>query len=98
MTRPPWTTATSWSANILLGALIVVLLAWAGPALDDHSAEWQQADDLQAAINTAIERRRFEQAAQQICGPQAAWAELPDGSVQCKTKHGRPTVTVKVSP
>lgn len=98
MTRHPWTTATSWATSILLAALIAVLLSWAGPALDDHSGEWAQAADLQTAINTAVARQRFEAAAQQICGPQAAWQELPDGSVQCKTKYGRPTITVRVSP
>jgi len=76
----------------------VLTLAWLGPALDDHSGEWQQAEDLQDAINAAIAEQRFAQAAQALCGPQAAWAQLQDGSVQCSTKRGRPTITVQVSP
>ena len=76
----------------------IVLLAYLGPALDDHSAEAAQADDLQSALNHAAEQQRFDRAAQALCGPQAAWQQLPDGSVQCKTKYGRPTVTVRVSP
>lgn len=77
---------------------IAALLGILGPSLDDHSADWALSDDLQAAINTAVEQRRFERAAQDLCGPQAAWQQNPDGSVSCRTKYGRPTITVKVSP
>lgn len=82
----------------ILAAAMVALLAWFGPALDDNSAEFAQAQDIQLALNTATERGRFEAAAQALCGPQAAWQELADGSVQCRTKHGKPTITVRVSP
>ena len=81
-----------------LVATMAILLAWFGPSLDDHSAEWDQAVDLQAAIVASIAQERFDRAAQAVCGPQAAWVQLNDGSVQCKTKHGRPTITVMVSP
>ncbi|MEY2686580.1 MAG: hypothetical protein RL375_778 [Pseudomonadota bacterium] len=81
-----------------LAIAIAVLLCWFGPSLDDHSDEWDQAVYLQDAINVAIEQKKFAVAAQALCGPQAAWAQLADGSVQCKTKHGRPTITVMVSP
>lgn len=81
-----------------LVAALAALLCWFGPTLDDHSAENDQAVDLQAAIVASIAQERFDRAAQAVCGPQAAWAQLNDGSVQCSTKHGRPTITVKVSP
>lgn len=81
-----------------LAIAIAALLCWFGPTLDDHSAENDQAVDLQAAIVASIAQERFDRAAQAVCGPQAAWAQLNDGSVQCSTKHGRPTITVKVSP
>jgi len=84
-----------------LGALLIALLMGSSHLLDsepDRRAEWRQADDIQDAINTAIEAKRFQQAAQALCGPQAAWQQTPDGSVQCKTKHGRPTVVVRLSP
>lgn len=93
--------------NLGLAALVTAigaLLLFGGPVLDaidawpDHHAEHAQAQDLQVAINQAVERGRFEQAAQHLCGPQAAWSELADGSVQCRTKHGRPTITVQVAP
>jgi hypothetical protein len=86
---------TAWAA----APLLALLMGWFGPVvLDDHRAEWDQSADLQAAINTAVERQRFERAAQALCGPQAVWEQVHDGSVQCRTKRGRPTITVRVSP
>ena len=91
------TTTVNW---MLAGA--VVLLYALGAALDDaisdHSAEQAQADDLQAAIVASISQGKFDKAAQAVCGPQAAWEQLRDGAVQCKTKYGRPTIVVQVSP
>lgn len=89
--------AIPWIAGIALAIALSAL----GPALDgidDHHAEWAQADDLQAALIRATDEKRFAQAAQAMCGPQAAWEQLHDGSVQCRTKYGRPTVKVTVSP
>lgn len=81
-----------------LALAALVLLCWFGPSLDDHSAEWDQVVTLQDAINAAIAQEKFAVAAQAVCGPQAAWQQLQDGSVMCRTKHGRPTITVQVSP
>lgn len=81
-----------------LAIAIAALLCWFGPSLDDHSAENDQAVDLQAAIVASIAQERFDRAAQAVCGPQAAWVQQPDGAVQCSTKYGRPTITVRVSP
>lgn len=85
----------------LIASLLVLGTSALGPwldGIDDHHAEYAQADDLQAALNRARDEKRFAQAAQAMCGPQAAWEQLHDGSVQCRTKHGRPTVKVTVSP
>jgi hypothetical protein len=82
----------------LIAVAFAGALCWLGPSLDDHSAEWDQAVTLQDAINAAIAQEKFALAAQALCGPQAAWAQLNDGSVQCRTKHGKPTITVQVSP
>lgn len=81
-----------------LALAVLLLLCWFGPSLDDHSAEWDQAVTLQDAINAAIAQEKFAVAAQAVCGPQAAWQQLQDGSVMCRTKYGRPTITVQVSP
>lgn len=81
-----------------LAIAFAVVLCWFGPSLDDHSAEFDQAVDLQAAITASIEQGKFDRAAQAVCGPQSPWVQTADGSVQCSTKHGRPTITVRVSP
>ena len=78
--------------------LAIAAVLGLGTTLDDHSAEQDMADDLQGAIQRATDEQRFAQAAQALCGSQAAWEPSLDGSVQCRTKHGRPTITVKVSP
>lgn len=85
----------------ILAAAIAAVLAWLGPALDaidDRSAEWDQARDLEDAQRAAAARHRFERAAQRMCGSQAAWREVGDGIVQCLTKRGRPTIRAAVSP
>jgi len=82
----------------LIAVAMVAALCWLGPSLDDHSDEFDQAVYLQDAINAAIHQEKFALAAQAMCGPQAAWQQLNDGSVQCRTKHGKPTITVQVSP
>lgn len=85
-------------------ALVVALLLLLGLAhhlddsIPDHGAELDQAVDLQAAIVASIDQQKFDRAAQALCGPQAAWAQMPDGAVQCSTKYGKPTITVRVSP
>ena len=78
--------------------VFVALLCWFGPSLDDHADEWGDAVTLQDAINESIRQEKFAVAAQAVCGPQAAWQQLQDGSVQCRTKYGKPTITVQVSP
>lgn len=82
----------------LLSFSLIVALCWFGPSIDDHSAENDQAADLQYAINEAIRQERFDKAAQALCGPQSPWVQTADGSVQCSTRYGKPTITVRVSP
>lgn len=89
-------TVTAWLAGITIALLIGC--AHYLDDIDDHSAENAQAVDLQAAIVASIAQERFDRAAQAVCGPQAAWVQLNDGSVQCSTKYGKPTITVRVSP
>jgi hypothetical protein len=90
-------TATTWLAGLAL-ALAIAALGCNLDGIDDHSAEWDRAVDLQDAINAAIHQKKFDQAAQALCGPQSPWVQVTDGSVQCSTKHGKPTITVRVSP
>ena len=43
------------------------------------------------APSEIAQRTRFERAAQEMCGIQAAWADLGNGVIQCLTHHGRKT-------
>lgn len=90
-------TTLNW---LMAGAIVVLigLMQHLDDGIADRHAEWQEAVDLQVAINQAIEQKKFDRAAQALCGPQAAWDQLADGSVMCRTKYGRPTITVRVSP
>lgn len=72
-------------------AALVFTLAWFGPALDDHSAEQAQADDLQAAQRQSDAQRRYDTAVRRLCGQNADYMELDHGAIQCSTKRGHPT-------
>lgn len=87
---------TAWLAGFVL-ALVIGCSHYLDD-IPDHSAEWDQVVNLQGAIQASIEQGKFDRAAQAVCGPQSPWVETADGSVQCSTKHGRPTITVRVSP
>lgn len=87
--------------TIPLVVAIIFALAVLGPYLDgvhidDHSTEVEQARDLEDAQRAAQTRQRFEQAAQRVCGSQAAWREAGNGIVQCFTKRGRPTMRASI--
>lgn len=71
---------------------IAALLGILGPGMDDHSDDYAQLANIEAAQQEAAERVRYERAAQQLCGANAAWRETADGSaIQCFTKRGHRT-------
>lgn len=72
---------------------IAFALAVVGPTLDDHSAEHDTAKD---AIRQLKEVERFERAAQAICGENAAWTDIGNGVIQCKTHRGYNTKKVSM--
>lgn len=78
----------------MAGALAVLGPYLDGVTLDDHSAEVQQAKDLEDAQRAAVMRQRFERAAQRLCGPQSAWREISQGVIECKARRGLPSTTV----
>lgn len=88
-------------AALLLLFLAIVLSAL-GPGIDDLSAARDQAADRKAAMVQAQHRARYEAAAQQLCGDNAAWMQLEAGVIQCYTKRGhkthQATLTAQVSP
>jgi hypothetical protein len=57
-------------------------------------------DYRSAAARSAIKHlnatERFERAAQEICGPNAAWAVTGPNEIQCFTNKGRKTITAKL--
>lgn len=74
-----------FGVTLMAGAMSV-----GGPALDEFDA-------LKDAQEAAAKRERFERAAQQSCGENAAWVELANGAVACHTKHGFKTHVVQVT-
>ena len=84
---------------ILLTAAMAFVLSALGPyldgvTLDDHSAEVDQAKNLEDAQRAAVVRQRFEKAAQHLCGPQSSWREVSNGVIECKARRGLPSTTV----
>lgn len=77
-----------------LSTLALTLLLSTSYLLDgaDHSAEWAESTDLQAAQAQAAQAARRQAAAQALCtherGPQseARWTE--DGELVCTTRRG----------
>lgn len=88
--------------NWLFAAGIALVLSASllldGPFIDDHSADWIEADALSQSILSQAEYKRFARAAQAICGNNAAWADLGGGTVQCLTHRGYKTTVAQVQP
>jgi len=70
-----------------LTIVCVLLLAYVGPSIDDHSADNASAD----AIQSAAARDRYLTAAAKMCGINAAVVEQADGSMRCALHNGRKT-------
>jgi len=88
--------------TLLTALAIVALLAYVGPALDDHRAEFDTAADIEAAQHQASAQARYDAAVQRLCGENAAYMELAVGEIQCTDKRGTPTrrvtLTAQVTP
>lgn len=90
--------------KIWLGALaLAFVLAAAGQldALDDHSAEQAQADELLAAQRQAQALERRERAGRDLCAARggentvATWQD--DSVLVCSTKRGRTVTRLRVA-
>lgn len=89
---------TTWLAALLLALAIGAAHYLDGAPLADHSADYAAAADLEAAQQQAAREQRYQSAVQRLCGPNAAWMELQDGSaIQCTDKHGRRTHRVSLA-
>lgn len=78
----------------LLLAVFIVLLAYVGPSLDDHSGEFGAADD---AIAQHKREERLASIIKRVCGDGAA-GQLDGTTLQCFTHKGRKTITAQVAP
>jgi len=79
--------------NAILMVGFAVALSYLGPAIDDHGAEQEQARE---ALKQQRAQQRFEKAAAEMCGMNAAWADLGEGVVQCINKHGKKLARVSM--
>lgn len=84
--------------NYALAALAALVLSTAylldGPS--DHQAAMDAASDAKATQAEQRAQARFEKAAQAMCGDNAGWTQLANGSVQCLTKRGHKTQKVQL--
>ena len=84
--------------NIAISGVIIAFfllcLAWAGPGIDDNSAEATEAD---RAIAQLSRERKEAMAARAICGDNAAY-QFNGNTLQCFTHRGAKTITAKVAP
>ena len=81
----------------MAGALAVLGPYLDGVTLDDHSAEVDQAKDLEDAQRAAVVRQRFERAAQRLCGPQSAWREISNNVIECTARRGLRSVRLSTT-
>ncbi len=84
--------------NWTLAALTALVLSTAylldGPS--DHQAAIDAAADAKATQREKAQQARFEKAAQSMCGNNAGWQLLENGTVQCFTKRGHKTQKVQL--
>ena len=84
----------------LTAAMAAILLA--GPALDDHSADWNHSTALADAQRAAQLAARTEKSAQAMCqrikGPNAAPRWTADGELTCVGTRGQAFSVAKVAP
>lgn len=88
-------TFTTWLASIT--AALVLGASHYLDSIPDHSDDYVQLANIEAAQQQASAQARYERAVQQLCGPNAAWMERQDGAIQCATKRGTPTRRVTLT-
>lgn len=82
------------TTNLALAGALAATLAFGGALLDDHSADYDVARDLEDAQAQAKATQIFESKVQQLCGQNAGWMQLENGAIQCYTHRGAKTITV----
>ena len=86
----------------IAGAAAMATVLLAGPALDDHSSEWNHSTALADAQRAAQRAARTEKSAQALCqrikGPNAAPRWTADGELTCVGTRGQAVSVAKVAP
>ena len=86
----------------IAGAAAMATVLLAGPALDDHSSEWNHSTALADAQRAAQLAARTEKSAQAMCqrikGPNAAPRWTADGELTCVGTRGPAVSVAKVAP
>ena len=86
----------------IAGAAAMATVLLAGPALDDHSSEWNHSTALADAQRAAQLAARTEKSAQALCqrikGPNAAPRWTADGELTCVGTRGQAVSVAKVAP
>lgn len=86
------TPAQNFAVNLVAVLALGIAMSYVGPSMDEDSMPAQQARAEQQ------QAERFAKAAQEICGPNAAWVEQDDGSIRCYLHNGKKTNTVAKVP
>lgn len=85
---------------LLLAGAIAATVGCLGPSLDDHGSDFDAARAMEESIIQAQEQAqaqaRYESAAKQICGDNAAWMQIEHGVIQCYTHRGAKTITATI--
>ena len=86
--------AINWGLAALAALVLSTAYLLDGPS--DVQAAIDAAADAKATQREQAQQARFEKAAQQMCGDNAGWTKLDNGSVQCFTKRGHKTQKVQL--
>ena len=78
--------AINWSLAVAMALVLSTAYLLDGPS--DYQAAVDSAANARATQLEQLAMERFERAAQQMCGDNAGWTKLDNGSVQCFTKRG----------
>jgi Flp pilus assembly protein TadG len=84
----------NWGLAVAVAAVLSTGYLLDGPS--DHQAAMDAAADAKATQAEQRAQARFERAAQAMCGENAGWTKLENGSVQCFTKRGHKTQKVQL--
>jgi hypothetical protein len=86
--------AINWCLAVAMALVLSTAYLLDGPS--DHQAALDAAADAKATQREQAALARFEKAAQAMCGENAGWTQLENGSVQCFTKRGYKTQKVQL--